>query len=372
MKTRTVILLATLLFAGTTPGRTAESPQKQPRIEVCFVLDTTGSMSGLIEGAKQKIWSIANEIASAKPTPDIRFGLVGYRDRGDDYVVKTHPLSDDLDAVYMKLNEFRADGGGDTPESVNEALATAIRKMEWSSDNDVLKILFLVGDAPPHMDYDNEPRYPELCAEAVRKDLIINTVQCGDIRETTPVWKEIASKSEGTFAAIVQSGGMRVVETPFDAELSKLNHEMGQTLVAYGDESERGRTLSKQIAATSAPAGAVADRLVFNAKVGKAVQGGGELVEAVTTGSLALEQVKKSDLPEELRDLTPEQLAAEIQKRAEQRGKIQGRITELGAKRAEYLAEEKKRFNTEKPADSFDEEVASTLRKQAARKGISY
>ena len=54
-------------------------PVKVPRIEVCFVLDTTGSMSGLIKGAKQKIWSIANDMAGAKPTPRIRFGLIGYR-----------------------------------------------------------------------------------------------------------------------------------------------------------------------------------------------------------------------------------------------------------------------------------------------------
>jgi len=52
------------------------------------VLDTTGSMGGLIEGAKQKIWSIANEMISAQPTPELKLGLIGYRDRGDEYVVK--------------------------------------------------------------------------------------------------------------------------------------------------------------------------------------------------------------------------------------------------------------------------------------------
>src|SRR5882757_7264849 len=101
-------------------GATTQSTK--PQIEVCFVLDTTGSMSGLIEGAKQKIWSIANEMISAKPTPEIRFGLVGYRDRGDEYVTKVFNLTDDLDGIYAHLQSFKADGGGDTPESVNEAL----------------------------------------------------------------------------------------------------------------------------------------------------------------------------------------------------------------------------------------------------------
>ena len=156
------ILLATavgLLTSNTVKAAQGDqiTEKRQPRIEVCFVLDTTGSMSGLIEGAKQKIWSIANEIISAKPTPAIRIGLVGYRDRGDEYVIKSFDLSDDIDAVYSQLQTFCAKGGGDTPESVNEALDEAVHKMHWSQDRKVLKIIFLVGDAPPHMDYSGGP-----------------------------------------------------------------------------------------------------------------------------------------------------------------------------------------------------------------------
>jgi predicted TIM-barrel fold metal-dependent hydrolase len=120
-------------FVGTVLPRPAlaaapESQLQKPRIEVCFVLDTTGSMSGLIEGAKQKIWSIANELTRAKPTPEIRMGLIGYRDRGDAYIVKTFDLTNDIDRIYGQLQTFQAAGGGDTPESVNEALQEAVTK----------------------------------------------------------------------------------------------------------------------------------------------------------------------------------------------------------------------------------------------------
>src|SRR6188472_1193434 len=191
----------------------------QKTLEMVFVVDTTGSMGGLIEGAKQKIWSIANEVISAQPTPELKLGLIGYRDRGDDYVVKSFSLTDDIDAIYGHLREFQAGGGGDTPESVNEALAEAIHKMPWSSDSKVLKIIFLVGDAPPHMDYPNGPKYPELCREAAKKDLIINTIQCGEMAETKPIWQEIAKLSEGS-SAISQSGNVAVISTPMDKELS--------------------------------------------------------------------------------------------------------------------------------------------------------
>ena len=75
----------------------------KPKVDLVFVLDTTGSMSGLIQTAKDKIWSIATTMASAQPTPEIRIGLVAYRDRGDRYVTKLVDLSSDLD---HRLNDL--------------------------------------------------------------------------------------------------------------------------------------------------------------------------------------------------------------------------------------------------------------------------
>src|SRR6185295_14338755 len=91
-------------------------------VEVAFVLDTTGSMGPLIEGAKRKIWSIATSILDTNPNADIRMGLVAYRDIGDDYVTKRFDLTTDIQDLYAKLLGLRAQGGGDWPESVNEAL----------------------------------------------------------------------------------------------------------------------------------------------------------------------------------------------------------------------------------------------------------
>src|SRR5256885_951377 len=92
----------------------AEIPATQPTktIEVCFVLDTTGSMSGLIEGAKKKIWTIANSIVAADSKARVRFALVPYRDRGDEYVTKVFDLTDDLDKVFADLQSFHAAGAG--------------------------------------------------------------------------------------------------------------------------------------------------------------------------------------------------------------------------------------------------------------------
>jgi len=355
------------LFATTAPTR-----QSKPRIEVCFVLDTTGSMGGLIEGAKQKIWSIANEMISAQPTPELKLGLIGYRDRGDEYVVKSFSLTDDIDAIYGHLREFQAGGGGDAPESVNEALAEAIHKMPWSSDSKVLKIIFLVGDAPPHMDYPNGPKYPDLCREAAKKDLIINTIQCGEMAETKPIWQEIAKLSEGSYVGISQSGNVAVISTPMDKELSRLNERIGTTLIPYGDSKLQAEVHAKYAVAKSAPISAMADRLSYNSKTGKAVQGRGELVDALNDKTLKLEEIDQKQLPAELQKLDRSELQKRIAKTRDERADLQKQIVEVSKKREAYIQSENKRLAAEGKGDAFDQKVTETLHAQAAKKGISY
>src|SRR5262249_13818227 len=113
----TVLVYPTLRgqAAGVTATQTTvvTPPTKTKRVEVVFVLDTTGSMGGLIAAAKEKIWSIASTLAQARQAPEISMGLVAYRDRGDAYVTQVIDLNQDLDSMYSKLMDFRADGGGD-------------------------------------------------------------------------------------------------------------------------------------------------------------------------------------------------------------------------------------------------------------------
>ena len=363
---------AILGFWQSSSATNAPTLKSKPRIEVCFVLDTTGSMGGLIKGAKQKIWSIANEMISAQPTPELKLGLIGYRDRGDDYVVKSFSLTDDIDAIYGHLREFQAAGGGDTPESVNEALAEAIHKMPWSSDKKVLKIIFLVGDAPPHMDYPNGPKYPDLCREAAKKDLIINTIQCGEMAETKPIWQEIAKLSEGSYVGISQSGNVAVISTPMDKELGRLNERMGGTLIPYGDSTLQAEVHAKYAAAKSAPVSAMADRLTYNSKTGRAMQGGGELVDALNENKLKLDEIDQKQLPAELQKLDREELQKRITKARDERSDLQKQIVEVSKKREAYIQSENKRLAAEGKGDAFDQKVTETLHAQAAKKGISY
>ena len=187
----------------------------KPAVEVAFVLDTTGSMGGLIDGAKRKIWSIATAIVDSNPDADIRMGLVAYRDIGDDYVTRTFDLTTDIQDLYANLLELKARGGGDWPESVNEALDVAVNKLQWSTSGDTRRIVFLVGDAPPHMDYAQDTKYPVTLSVAKQKDIIVNAVLAGNAADTERVWRDIAENGNGRFIPIPQDGGQIVViETP--------------------------------------------------------------------------------------------------------------------------------------------------------------
>ena len=52
--------------------------------------------------------------------------------------------------------------------------------------------MFLVGDAPPHMDYAQDIKYPEVIRMARERGIVVNAVQAGGARDTERVWREIA------------------------------------------------------------------------------------------------------------------------------------------------------------------------------------
>ena len=383
MKKLAFLLTACLVFAPLTAKEGDQKKGKKPKketIEVCFVLDTTGSMGGLIEGAKQKIWAIANEILASEPTPNLRIGLIGYRDRKEAYVTQVHDLSDDIDDIYAKLMKFQAQGGGDTPESVNQALHEAVTKIKWNKSKKVLKLVFLVGDAPPHMDYQDDVKYPEICKMAAKKNLILNTVQCGSMASTTPIWKEIAKLAEGDFVAIAQSGGVAAISTPVDAEIARLNLTLNATVVAYGTKAKRQVVEGKIELAAEAKEEVAADRLSFlslkskslaaDSKVGVAgfssayIDGGGDLVDELASGRVDFDAVEKEKLSEEVRNMSKEERKKYLEEQVAKRKELQKKLDELLTKRRDFVTAEKKRLAETGKKDGFDEKVSEIISKR--------
>lgn len=345
---------------------------ERPRMEVVFVLDTTGSMSGMIAGAKQKIWAIANKLKSAQPTPDISFGLVGYRDRGDAYVTKVFGLTTNLDEIYTNLFAFEAQGGNDEPESVNEALHKAVRDMQWSTDPKVLRVIFLVGDARPHMDYQDDVKYPETCRLANKKGILINTLQCGRLSGTETAWRAIAAKTNGTYAAILQSGGSIKIDTPYDEKIRELNIRLNATIILYGSRAEQSNAArNKEVMAALAPE-AMADRSSFMGKgeAGAVVTGGGDLLVDVINGRQQIEDIDEKKLDPKLRAMPEPERNALIAKKVEERKAIQAELADLVAERDALVARKLK--SLEGTDGVLELNAFEVLEKQAKDKGFKF
>ena len=359
-----------------TKQTTATLPAQSHRIEVVFVLDTTSSMSGLIHAAKEKIWSIATTMGSAQQNPDIRMGLVAFRDRGDTYITRSYDLSKDLDSMYASLMDLRAEGGGDGPESVNQALYDAVHDISWSNDDNTYRVIFLVGDAPPHMDYANDVKYPVSLEVARQKGIVVNAIQSGQHQHTRPAWQQIAALGQGEYFQVEDSGNTVAVATPFDEELSALAAELEATRLYFGD-SETKKAQQAKLDANARlrkelSSQALARRDTFNATAsGRAnLLGDSELVEAITSGRIELDEIETENLPSSLQALPPARQIEVIDTTAKRRDELQQQIRHISILRSRHIEQEVEA--TGGAEDSLDEKIYGAVREQAASSGLTY
>ena len=374
----TVALFPLQQTTGAVPVLTITQPVKieQPKVEVVFVLDTTGSMSGLISAAKEKIWSIATTIASAQPAPEIKIGLVAYRDRGDRYITQVSNLSTDLDTLYATLMEFEADGGGDGPESVNQALFEAVNTITWSQQSNAYKAIFLIGDAPPHMDYPDEVQYPETIRIAQQKGIVINTIQSGQNQNTIRPWQQIAQLGAGDYLQVKQDGDAVAINTPFDKTIADLSAKLDDTRLYYGNDVLKAEKKRKMAATEKlhkeASIASRARRAAFNAsESGDAnLLGENELVEEIISGRIELDEIDSQQLPMSIQAMAPKEQLAIIEQKAEQRQALKKEINALTDKRKVYLKSAVEKAGDNK--DSLDDKIYNIVRKQTKNKGLGY
>jgi hypothetical protein len=365
------------LLLGTALGVALAAPawaapgqgQVRPQVEVAFVLDTTGSMAELIDGAKRKIWSIATSIVETNPNAEIRMALVVYRDRGDDYVTRVFDLTTDIQGLYGDLLQVRADGGGDWPESVNEALHAAVNKVHWSAGAGAKKIVFLVGDAPPHMDYANAPKYQDVVAAARGRGIIVNAVQAGDAGDTRQLWQDIAQRGAGRYIPIPQDGGqVAMIATPFDGDIVILQRRIDATVIPYGSAQQQSGLREKMDVRAAAPASVQAENSGFYSKradsSSQVVTGAGDLLADIAAGTSTLDAVPEADLPEVMKGKSVAERQAYVVQQQADRAALTAQMAGLIGQRDAFIAAEQAKQAGTTPSDSFDRVVEETLRMQ--------
>jgi hypothetical protein len=350
------------VLATPTPARRA--------VDLAICLDTSGSMDGLIDAARQKIWSIVNDLALAKPAPQLRVALLTYGNDGHDaeagWVKVDLPLTDDLDTVSQQLFALTTNGG---TELVARVLADA-GGLSWSQDPQALKLVVVAGnesaEQDPKLDFRN------VCKELVEQGILVNSIYCGNPSDNlAPAWREVAQRADGQFAAIDQQNGTVTIATPFDAELATLSTAINTTYVWFGEagaEACENQARQDQNAA-GANSSTAAARAVC--KAGYAYNSRNDLVDAVRTGQVKLQDVKKEELPEKMQEMTLEQKQKCLDEASAQRAEIAKKIEAAGKRRTDYIEEELRRRGAD-DKNAFDRAVRDAVRRQAEAKGFEF
>lgn len=342
--------------------------------EIVFCLDATGSMSGLISTAKEKIWDIVSELAQDGSIDTLKLGMVFYRDRGDNFVTKQIAMTTDLDEVYTELLELTADGGGDTPESVNQALYESITQLQWSKGRGTYRTIFVVGDCPPHMDYQNDIKYTESCKLAAKKGITINTIKLGQsCREAIHHFKNMSNCTNGQFLMLDQNAQDYIVATPYDHEINELSRAIEDTRMYYGTAKERKynylkKAKSMEVYDTGSSTANSARAAYKQSNAGqKAFYGSKELIKDYEDGKLKLDSIEDAELPEQLQGKTLSEKEQLIKTIVDKRNTDTQKLNKLLEQKREYIKQKAKDNNGKR---SFSKEVLEVIKKQANKNEI--
>jgi len=183
-------------------------PATEPiRLDVFFLIDATGSMSDEIQQLKDNMIIVSERIHALPSEPNVRFGMTIYRDRGDLFVSRTFDFTSDIQAFTDELAQVVAEGGGDYPESLNEGLHSALHLPEWRVEETV-SLIFLIADAPPHLDYSQDYDYAQEIFTAAEDGIKIFPLASSGLDDQGEyIFRQLAQVTGGKFLFLTYGAG---------------------------------------------------------------------------------------------------------------------------------------------------------------------
>ncbi len=336
-------------------------------------MDTSNSMDGLIEQAKSQLWNIVNQLASAScngERPELQIALYQYGNDGlpasEGYIQLVTPLTQDLDQLSEDLFRLRTNGGS---EFCGQAIQTALKQLDWNENPDDYKVIFIAGNEPFNQGNVN---YVTICNQARAKNIIVNTIHCGDfnqgIREN---WQNGATLARGKYMAIDQNVKTEYIVSPYDQRISELNTKMNSTYIPYGSQGKAKMDNMKVQDENAESYGEV------NAVKRAAVKSSGaystyqwDLAEAVEKDAVKIGDVRKEDLPQEMKAMTPAQQEVYVKQKLDERNQIKQEIQTLNKKREEHVTQVKASQN--KGTNTLDDVILNSIIEQAKEQNFTF
>jgi hypothetical protein len=348
----------------------------RPRIQLAILLDTSNSMDGLIDQARNQIWQIVNEFSTARKggvEPILEIALFEYGNDGlsinTGYIRKLNGFTRELDAVSEGLFSLTTNGGS---EYCGYVIKTAINELQWSSSDKDVKSIFIAGNesfAQGPVDYRMVAKL------ALQKGISINTIHAGGwdtgIRDD---WESGALLASGAYMSIDADQKVVHVVAPQDKEIAELNAQLNSTYIPYGNEGAEKvqRQMEQDAQSSKVSSGLLAKRAKSKAS-SFYNNAGWDLVDALEEGKIdeaELSKIEDKDLPQTMEGMSDKEKVDYVREKAKQRKSIKESIAELSQSRQAYVAKVKGEQAVAAP--SVGDALTQAVKKQAEQKNFEF
>jgi len=367
-------MAAVVVLLCTTSPVYASVRKSKPLIQIAILLDTSGSMSGLINQAKSQLWKIINEFATAKKngqSPKLQVALYEYGNNsipaGEGYVRMVLPLTTDLDKVSEELFALTINGGS---EYCGTVIKDATGGLDWSNSHNDYKAVFIAGNEPFTQ---GKVDYRKSCKTAITKGIIVNTIYCGPYATgVNTQWKNGADLADGKYMNIDQNRKAVHIDAPHDKKIAQLGTKLNQTYIPYGAKGteSKKRQEEQEKNALSIGKGSFLQRQAAKAS-SHYRNTSWDLVDAVKEGKVETGQLKDKELPEEMRKMSERERKAYIAAKTKEREEIKKEINRLNESRKKYVAEEMKKLS-KSGENTLDAVMIKTIQEQISKKHFTF
>ncbi|MBT8038588.1 MAG: VWA domain-containing protein [Verrucomicrobiae bacterium] len=375
--TMTPVTAKNIALAGAPPEVEENSSQpNQAKVQIAILLDTSSSMSGLIEQTKTQLWKIVNTFIDAKQNGQVPYVEVALYEYGksslskeENWIKRIQPLTRDLDEISKQLFALRTNGGD---EFCGAVIQCATDDLMWDPSNKVYKAIFIAGNEA----FTQGPvNATDAVKSAIAKGVIVNTIHCGSEQSgISGGWKKGATLADGKFLTIDHNRAVAHIEAPQDAEIVKLNAKLNRTYLAYGRigvAKKREQATQDANAAAKSKSGADVQRAVTKGSANYS-NTAWDLVDACKEENFDITKVKNDALPAVMQTMTMAQRKVHVATKSKERAAIQAQILELNNKRNTYVATKRKEQAEKTGVQTLDEVVAKTIREQAEKQGYAF
>ncbi|WP_353150107.1 vWA domain-containing protein [Chryseobacterium sp.] len=349
------------------------SMAKDNKIQVTLLLDTSNSMDGLIDQAKSRLWNIVNTLTTLKyngQAPQVEIALYEYGNDGirdENYIRQVTPLTQDLDLVSEKLFALRTNGGS---EYCGAVIRDASANLNWDGNEKSMKLIYIAGNEPFNQGRVN---YKDVISKAKDKNIYTNTIFCGSREEgIQSFWQNGAMIGGGKYFNIDSDRKVIYIETPYDIRISECNNKLNDTYIYYGSHGYEHKlkqaTQDKNAAVQSASN--LVERTVSKSKKNAYKNEHWDLVDKAEKDAGFIATVKESELPDELKGKSKEDIRKTISLKSAEREKIQKEIEELSIKRQTYIDNEMKKRGAN-DSDDLGKAIESSIIALAKKNGYS-